>query len=314
MIEPLNGARRLRVYASDQFPLSARYFPSLTTSPTETQRIVIFLCGVGASQHRFQDLANYCTQAGWHALTFDYRGIGESAIPPGMEPDVSMQAWGELDLTAMIKWADSELENPHIALLGHSMGGQIAALADNAQRVSAMLMIGCQKGYWRLWPDWRRYLVYGVFRLAVPTCLATFGHVPLRWIGLHRLEPGIAADYARWTLRPDYRSAQGRLLTPAYYCFTAPILSISFDDDVIYAPKPTVDALVNRFYVKAAVVRAHLIAQEYSALGFGHAGFFQSHRCPQALWRDCIEWLTHVTAGGAPHGFVFSALPTYPLR
>lgn len=329
MTAPASAPRALRILAADQFPLSAHHYAACEGVAMHPPRVAIFLNATGASQDRFRSLAAYVAQSGWHALTFDYRGIGQSAIPPGMAQRVSMQAWGEQDLAAMIAWADAEFGHPRIALICHSIGGQIAALAPNAHRVDAMLAVGCQKGYWRWWPDWRRYAVLAFFQGVVPLCLGLFGHVPLQWMGLHRLERGVARDYARWTLNGGYTDAQGGRLESAHRRFRAPILSLSFDDDVVYAPKPAVDALVEHFYVNAAVIRAHLVATDARAAfdvqaagharaasrpGLGHSGFFDPRRCEEGLWRDCVQWLSHVADGGHPHAFDFWRLPASRYR
>lgn len=319
----MNGASRpplaLRITAADQYPLSARHYVARQAPASGSPRVAIFLNATGASQHRYQALATHFADNGWHALTFDYRGMGESAVPAARSASaivhrVSMQAWGEVDLAAMITWADAQFDKPRIALICHSIGGQIAALASNAHRVDAVLAVGCQKGYWRLWPDWRRYAVFAFFQWGVPLSLRLFGHVPLQWLRLHDLPRGVARDYARWTLSDGYADARGRLLDAAHRRFRAPILSLSFDDDAVYAPQPTVDALVQGYYVNAPVIRAHLVARDYSARGLGHSGFFDAERCPQRLWRECVQWLSHVVADDDPHAFEFLNLPAHRYR
>lgn len=318
----MSGVRRppqaLRIETADRYPLSVRHFPASEVSTAGRERVAIFLNATGVSQQRYHALASYVADSGWHALTFDYRGIGESAVslarPPAAARGVSMRAWGQWDLAGLITWADARFDTPSIALICHSIGGQVAALASNAHRVDAMLAVACQKGYWRLWPDWRRYAVFAFFQWGVPLCLRLFGHVPLQWLRLHGLEPGVARDYARWTLHDNYADARGRMLDAAHRRFRAPILSLSFDDDGVYAPKPTVDALAQGYYVNAPVIRAHLPARDYAARGLGHSGFFDAARCPRGLWRECVQWLSHVAAGGHPHAFEFLSLPAYRYR
>lgn len=306
--------RAVCIKAADGFPLSLRHYPA-DGGVISQPRAAIFLCATGASQGRFGHYARFLATRGWHAITFDYRSIGESVTPEGAEHLVSMRAWGREDLSAVIDWACLQLDDPAIALVTHSIGGQIAALARNTDRVRAMLAVSVQKGYYRLWPTWRRYGVYAFFRLYVPCLLRIRNHVPLSWAVKHldRLERGVAEDYARWTLRPDYLDEHGRSLDDAYERFAAPILSLSFEDDVIYAPKPTVDYLFERFYRNAPVLRAHVMPQQFGVQALAHSGFFKHEDCPPSFWDETESWLRFVLAGGAPLSFSFRSLPAAPL-
>jgi len=297
--------RELRVETDDGFPLAVRHFPSKTLAH---DRAVILLNATGVTQTRFASLAEYLARCGWHAITFDYRSIGESIVPADMHGTVSMRAWGVHDLTAVINWVTHTLGCERLAVIAHSIGGQIVPLAANANRISAMLAVASQKGYWRLWPGWRRYVVWGFFRCIIPFCLKILGYVPLGWIGLNRLQRGVAEDYARWTLRADYLDDAGCSLHSAHENFRAPILSVSFEDDPA-APLLTVDYLVRHFYVNAPVLRAHIEHTKYGLITLGHSGFFDPNRCPQEFWHDASGWLHHILNGGTPYTFEFQALP-----
>jgi len=75
--------------------------------------------------------------------------------------------------------------------------------------------------------------------------------------------------------------------------------------------------LVEHFYVNAAVIRAHVAASDALAAsrpGLGHSGFFDPRRCEEGLWRDCVQWLSHVADGGHPHAFDFWRLPARRYR
>jgi predicted alpha/beta hydrolase len=304
--------RAVRIEAADSFPLALRHYPA--QGDVASPRAAIFMCATAAKQGRFSDYARFLADRGWHAITFDYRSIGESVTPEGAEHLVSMRAWGREDLSAVIDWASSQLGDPAIALVTHSIGGQIVPLARNADRVRAMLAVSVQKGYYRLWPTWRRYVVYGFFRFYVPFFLRIRNHVPLSWaVGhLDRLERGVAEDYARWTLRPDYLDERGHSLHDAYARFVAPILSLSFEDDVIYAPKPTVDRLFEHFYRNAPVLRAHVTPKRFGVQALAHSGFFRPDVCPLPFWDETESWLRSMLAGVAP--MPFHSLPVVPLQ
>lgn len=301
----------VEVSTADGWPLHARLF---TPDGGDGARTAIFLCATGATQDRFADFARHLATRGWNALSFDYRGIGgsrvASALPGCAEP--SMRAWGREDLTAMIDWAGARFDDAPIALIGHSIGGQIVPLARNAGRVRALLAVAVQKGWYRLWPDWRRLLVFGFFRAYIPLMLRVFGRVPMGFVGLDDLARGVAEDYARWTLRPDYLDADGQTLDAAFAAFRAPILSLSFEDDRNYAPRAAVDRLFERFYTRAPVWRAHIDPGQPGMPALGHSGFFEPALCPSAFWEEAETWLRHAVEDRTPPGF--RALPAQRLR
>lgn len=302
----------LRIQAGDGILLSARHYPPGDDAPTPP-RLAIFLAATGATQDRFAPYARFLSARGWHALTFDYRSIGESRVPPEQTDKVSMRAWGREDLSAMIDWAVATLGDPRIVLVTHSIGGQVAPLARNVARVRAMLAVSVQKGWYRLWPTWRRHAVHGFFRVYIPLFLRLRGHVPLGLVGLDRLERGVAEDYARWTLRPDYLDERGQSLHGAFAGFTAPILSLSFEDDATYAPRPSVDRLFDAFYRNAPVLRAHVHPERFGVKSLAHSGFFDPAVCPPAFWDETEAWLRAVADGASPQAVVFSTLPAEPM-
>lgn len=303
--------RALLVATADGVPLTLRHYQPVREDGVP--RAAVFLSATGATQGRFADYARYLATNGWHAVTFDYRSIGESAVSADLLGKVSMRAWGREDLSAVIDWVSERLGDPAITLVAHSIGGQIAPLARNADRVRAMLAVAVQKGWYRLWPTWRRYAVFGFFRFYVPLCLRLRGNVPLRLVGLDPLERGVAEDYARWTLRPEYLDEHGNSLYDAFARFRAPILALSFEDDVTYAPRPTVDHLFDAFYRSAPVLRAHVHPERLGLKALAHSGFFDPAICPLALWEETEGWLRAAVSGAASM-YPFATLPAEPLR
>ncbi len=305
--------RALRIDTTDGIALSIRHYAP-QRSDDVPPRAAIFLCATGATQARFAAFAQYLAARGWHAVTFDYRSIGESAVSVDALDKVSMRAWAREDLSAVIDWTTRTLGDPAIALVTHSIGGQLVPHARNADRVRAMLAVAVQKGWYRLWPTWRRHAVFAFFRFYVPFFLRLRGHVPLRMVGLDPLERGVAEDYARWTLRPDYLDEQGASMHEAFARFRAPILSLSFEDDQTYAPRPTVERLFEAFYRNAPVLRAHVDPARMGLSGLGHSGFFDPAVCPPAFWDEAEGWLRATVTGAAPMAYPFRSLPAMPLR
>lgn len=96
---------------------------------------VLFLHGLGASIYAWRDVITPVAGAGFHAVAFDNRGFGGSDMPAsGYRP--SDYARLTLDLI-------DSLHLSNVVLVGHSMGGEIAALAalQDPRKVRALVLV-----------------------------------------------------------------------------------------------------------------------------------------------------------------------------
>lgn len=283
--------RRLTMITADGVGISAYHFRG---RPRFDNRTMIILPATGARQTRYFSFARYLAGLGWQVLTMDYRGIGESK--PATPPDhrYSMTSWGRYDLDSCISWAKDRIEAQYIAVTAHSIGGQIIPLAEQYQDIDAVVAIASQKGYWKNWPAPRKWAVAAFFKLYTPFCLRFYGKVPLQWLGLEDLPKEVARDYSRWTTSADYVDQDQHSFLDNFYKFSAPILSLSFADDLSYAPRRVVDDLVSNYYKNAPVWRSHLSPRDFAIPRFGHSGFFDSQLTPTAVWDDVQCWLDAV--------------------
>jgi len=106
--------------ARDGTPLRLRHWPATGA----VRGMVHLVHGLGEHSGRYETLARALNRAGWHAAGLDLRGHGESGGPRGGIPD-SQALLSDLSL-AIDRLRDIGAPGPHV-LLGHSMGGLIAA-------------------------------------------------------------------------------------------------------------------------------------------------------------------------------------------
>jgi predicted alpha/beta hydrolase len=278
----------VRIPATDGLALAASVF---RTRQDEVQGTMIVAGAVGNVRGNYAEFGRAMAERGWNVVTFDYRGIGESQRAARRAADFSMMDWGEKDLAGMIAWARSHLPSPRLVLIGHSIGGQIAALAPNHDDLDALVGVAAQRGYWRYWPGLNKYLVYGFFGVFVPLAVKLRGFLPLRWAGLESLPAAAARDWSRWGLAHDYLDADRKSLKKRFESFRAPILAMSFSDDPSLAPRTAVDALFAEHYVPALVTRWHLEPSDFGVSRLGHSGFFQPNICPGSLWQATLDWI-----------------------
>jgi predicted alpha/beta hydrolase len=281
-----------QVPTEDGLTLAATSYRAAGAPPRE---VAILLSAIGARQDRFEPLARHLAGDGWWVLTLDYRGIGRSAVLPEHRHLVSVRAWGEHDVSAIIRWVSRELTPRRLVAVGHSIGGQILPFSPEHRRLDAVAMISSQRGHWRLWSGWERYGVLLFFTLYVPMCLRLFGRLPLSLTGLENLERGVAEDWRRWGLEEEYLWPDGTSGSPRFAECTFPVLALSFEDDTAYAPRRAVEVLLRDCYVSAPVVWCHVEPEKLGLRGLGHSGFFDPQLCPRGWWDEVSAWLHTAT-------------------
>lgn len=277
-----------QITTRDRMVLAATLYQGDAASGSQ---VALIAPATGARRTRYARFASFLAAQGWSVVTFDYRGIGGSRQQPEGTPAPTMQAWGELDLADVITWIHEHHRPSRLVAVTHSIGGQLLALAPNHHLVDAMVAVGVQKGYWRLWPGPRKYGVYLFFKLYIPLCVALFGRLPLRMAALDDLPPGVALDWARWCQYDDFLDAGRQSLRERFSRFRAPILALSFEDDIYFAPREAVDSLMERYYVNAPCLRCHIIPAAHGLEEVGHSGFFDREDFPQRWWLEVSNWL-----------------------
>lgn len=275
-------SRRVRdvtIEAPDGFTLGARVF-----EPSGVPRsLVVIAPATAVPQSFYRAFAARVAERGHVALTFDYRGIGESRHGSLRRFDARMRDWGAKDLDGVLAWAARERPDLPRALVGHSAGGQIPCLTPRSAELAALVLVAAQSGWWKHWSGASRARRAIEFHALLPGFALALGFVP-GWTGIGEdLPGGVAREWTRWCRHPDYilRDETEDRRT-RFAAIRAPVLSISIEDDA-FAPRAAVDALA-ALYTGARVERRHV-----DAPGVGHFGFFRSRHA--ALWEPALAWL-----------------------
>lgn len=259
----------MELRTADGFTLHATLYDA------RSGRAAIIASAMGVKRRYYDPFAQYLAQNGISALTFDYRGIGDSRPKSLRGFEATMSDWAVHDLAAAIDFVARELRPKSLLLVGHSAGGQLVGLTPNADRIDRMVFVSAQSGYWRHWPG--LFAVgMGTLWYTMPLIARVVGFFP-PGLGMQALPRGVATQWARWGRHRHY------LFSDAFARLTAPILAWSFADDR-YAPKAAVDDLLSR-YRGAAITRRHLEAR-----GIGHFGFFR-RGVAAPLWEETVQFL-----------------------
>ncbi len=175
-----------------------------------------------------------------------------------------------------------------LLVLGHSLGGQILGIAPSNASVRAALHVTAGSGYYGF-NERMRLRVRFLWFVAIPLATRIAGYFPGRALGMiGDLPRGVALQWRRWCLHPEYLLAEGDAARAAFERVRCPILSWSFDDDAML-PRRAIESL-NGFYRNARLEHRHRAPAEVGAQRIGHFGFFSERHGP-ALWAESLAWL-----------------------
>jgi predicted alpha/beta hydrolase len=284
----IKKGENVTIPAVDGFSLSATLF-----APEASSESVAIISAAMAVPRRFYKIyARHLALQGHLAVTYDYRGIGDSrpAVLKGFR--ARMRDWAELDMAGVIEWVTNQYQPSKIVLIGHSIGGQAAGLLDNSEKVTAMVTVSAQSGYWGLQPGKEKYRGWFFGYIAFPFLSRLYGYLPWsRFASGEDMPKDVALEWASWSRSPDYLFGDKTLDSLRNFPrFTAPILAYSFEDDV-WGSRRSVDNMMAR-YTAVEMDRRHRTTEAVGGNKIGHLGFFLPSS--EALWQEADTWLEQI--------------------
>lgn len=272
--------QKLKIEALDGRQLAARVY-----APAEPRAALIVLSALGVPQGYYEAFATTLAARDIAVLTFDYRGVADSADRPARRDPATLVEWAKLDAAGVIDAALWRFRGLPLWGLGHSFGGQAFGLTARGQDLDGIVVVAAGVGDFSLYPPAlaRRYRA----QLAgVPLLRATLGYIP-GWLGLGTdLPAGVIHQWASWCNTPGY--AKGAL--PAdklhYHEVRAPMLFVDVEDDT-YAPAAA-SAALRGWYDHARVEHRVVRPAELGVDKVGHFGIFR-RGAPERVWAEIGE-------------------------
>ncbi len=277
----------LRITAGDGYPIAATAY-----DPNEPARgVVVINAATGVRRRYYDRFAQYLASNRFAVVTYDYRGIGDSAPANLRESSATMSQWGELDQPAVVSHARAWQPNVPLMIVGHSVGGQIVGLLREPEQVSRVLMVAAQHNYYGLWRLQERYVLWALWTLLMPSASRALGYFPSMALGLgENLPRGVALDWARWCRSPGALvEAIGGDAPERFTRYRGPILALSFTDDNKFAPRRAVDGLLD-FYANAQREHRHIAPAELGVTRIAHFGYFREPLRDRG-WDIALNWL-----------------------
>lgn len=277
--------------ARDGYPLAA----TVLAPRGATSGVVVVSSATAVPRQFYRRFAANLAEAGWTAVTYDYRGIGGSRPRRLRGFAARMRDWVLEDMAGVVDWVRGSLAPRRLFLAGHSVGGQLAGLLEDADGIDGMVTLSAQSGHWRLQGRGQRLPVFLHTHVTLPLLARLLGYMPWSWLGsAEDLPKGVALEWSRWCRDRRYLLGDPSLPLERYRRFTAPVVAYSFGDDA-WGTSASVDAMMSAY---PEVERRHREPADLGLAEIGHFGAFRPGA--EALWREIREWLERRGRAGAP--------------
>jgi predicted alpha/beta hydrolase len=281
--------RTLAVERGERFTLRAAGGVDIVATrfgATQPHRAIVIAPATGVPQGLYRGFGAWLAQQGVSAYSFDFRGIAASRPARLRGFEAGFPQWAD-DIDAVLAHALQHHER--VSLVGHSIGGFLAPVAERATRLHRMVLVGAQTAYWRDWPLRQRLPMALLWHGLMPAVTAAVGYFPGRALRLGEdLPRGVAMQWASRPWRDPFVHTPGGLTRERYARALPPVHLVAAVDDA-FATRAAQDRVEQRLL--ATPVRRHV--WQPRDLGLARLGHFDVFRSKAAaLWPQMLAWAT----------------------
>jgi predicted alpha/beta hydrolase len=271
-------------------------------SPPRASAVVIVNSATGVLARYYHRYASFLAEHDLEAITYDYRGIGESRPGNLRGLDFRWSDWGTKDFAAVLASAERIAAGRPTLVVGHSIGGFLPGFAPGFERCAAFLSVGGQFAYYRDYARGSRAKNLLKWHVAMPVLTALLGYFPGRRLGwLEDLPAGVAFEWAfrRARIEQSFPKERRAEIVARFAAFRGPLLDVAATDDPFATPEAIARALA--YYANADRHVMLLAPSDLGVTRIGHFDLFHSkHR--DGFWRTTLDWLTARIRDHLPHG------------
>ena len=273
------------VTASDGYRLAARRY-----SVPEPRARIVMAGATGVPQGFYRRFASHAASAGFEVVTFDYRGIGDSAPATLRGFRMDYRDWARLDLAAVVDDTADDQVSTH--LVAHSYGGQALRLLPDPSRLQSMHAFGTGTGWSGYMPRLEQLRVRVLWDLAGPVVTRSAGYLAWSRLGLGEDLPlDVYRQWKRWCRYPNHYFEDPDIsaeMVPLFERVDITIVAINSTDDR-WIPPVSRDAFM-AFYRNAQVTTRDIRPRDLGVTSLGHMGYFRQDATP--LWDEVLADLT----------------------
>lgn len=246
----------------DVVPVSARDGAKSELRVFRTQgsdRAVLISPAMGVPARYYDPFAVALRERGVSVVVADHRGTGSSSVSPRRGVDFGYVDMLEHDWPVQLEAARTLTEASSLTVLGHSLGGQLAALylaLEPAAFDSLVTVASCSVDF-RGWPVTKRLRILAATQ-AVGIIGQTLGYFPGERLGFGGRQPrGVVRDWSHNARTGVYDPHRAPLdFESAMRTVTIDALMISVEGDDL-APPGAVDLLARKL-PRARLLREHV--------------------------------------------------------
>ena len=253
---------------------------------------VLVAAGLGIPRRFYAAYAADLAQRGFTALSFDYRGCGESIGSDAQDGGVRYADWGAQDIQAGLVFLRQRCPGLPLLHVGHSAGGQLLGLAPDSERLACAVMVAATAPHISQYQARARRRIWLLWHVLVPLLGAGRVRFPMHRAGLSTMDvpAGAVRQWAAFGRSRRYLfNPRHGLDTARYRRLALPLLSLEFTDDTAFAPAPAVDALLAEL-PNITLTRRRWAPADGGVSAIGHLGFFKP-ALRDTLWAQVAEWM-----------------------
>jgi predicted alpha/beta hydrolase len=276
----------LTIHAADGYALAATRYPAIGA---ERARLIV-AGATGVPQGFYRRFAEYASARGYTVLTFDFRGVGQSAPPSLRGFEANFLDWSRLDLRAVVEsFGAGAGQNDDVPLfmVGHSYGGHALGLLPNHERIDGMYMFGVGAGWHGWMPRRERPRVWLMWSVFGPLITRWKGRLAWSMLGMGEDLPlGVYKQWKRWCNFPRYFFDDPTVpeIAEGFAQVRTPIMALNATDD-LWAPPRSRDAFMSG-YRHAPWYGIDIDPAVHGFGKLGHMGYFRQHAEP--LWAGAL--------------------------
>lgn len=261
------------------------------------QGTFVMMAALGMQIRFYLPLAQALNEAGFHVAMVEQRGHGKSALRASRRVDYGFRDLLTEDIPMVLDWVDTQAPGLPVYLLGHSLGGHLAAITAGRlpERVAGLVLCACGSPWVRAFSG-KVGVQLRVLCKLIPVATRLAGCYPGDRLGFGGREARtLMADWLALA-RTNRYSATGlqENLDAGIARYTGPVLSLRLQDDG-FAPAAAMAAVTDKFHA-APVTQVVLDAR---TLG-DRADHVRWARTPAAVVAAITDWLANIQVNQTP--------------
>lgn len=253
-------------------------------------KLLLINSATGVKQQVYFSFAKYFAENGFTAITYDYRGIGDSKPKKMNGFHATMRIWGTDDFKTVTDFIKKKYQNHQKFCLGHSVGALIIGMNENAHIFDKFIFVATQDAYiGNLKANIAASAVLG-FGIAVPLTTKFFGYFPAHRFGLgESLPKGVAYDWRTLILN---KKSTSRLYEKIATHFSKDLKQEAFiihAEDDPWVTMKGMENLMNNVYPHLKKTYREIKVSDSEKGEIGHINFFRSFN--KSLWKIVLNEL-----------------------